>query len=93
MNSLFDPECHRQVLGSRKEARNEKGEEGKKEKDRVREEGEEGEPVMQGGPGSVVAEALGRASLPEHRFPPAGVELRDGKQADCCFLQPYSLGP
>lgn len=62
-------------------------------KERRRRTGEEGEPVMQGGPGSVVAEALGRAALPEHRFPPAGVELRDGKQADFCFLQPYSLGP
>lgn len=36
MNSLFDPECHRQVLGSRQEARNEMEEEGKKEKGRVK---------------------------------------------------------
>lgn len=29
----------------------------------------------------------------EQRFPPAGEALGDGKQADCCYLQPHSLGP
>lgn len=44
MNSVSDPECHRQVLGNRQKAK-EKGE------GRRGEEG--GEPVLQGGIGSV----------------------------------------
>lgn len=51
MNSLFDPECHRQVLGNRQEAKEQKAR-GKKEV--------EGELILQGGPGSVGQNLLGK---------------------------------
>lgn len=60
MNSPFDPECHRQVLGNRQEAKEQKegGEKGE----------EEGEPVLQGGPGSVGQNLLTREAAPRlHR--------------------------
>lgn len=83
MNSLFDPECQRQILGNRQEAEELNKRERKKGERQGR---EEEEPVMQGGLRSVATEALGRQSLPEHRFPPAGEELGDGKQPDCCYI-------
>lgn len=52
MNSLFDPECHRQVLGNRQEA--------KEQKARGKKGVEEGELVLQGGPGSVGQNLLGK---------------------------------
>lgn len=52
MNSLFDPECHRQVLGNRQEP--------KEQKARGKKEVEEGELVLQGGPGSVGQNLLGK---------------------------------
>lgn len=55
MNSLFDPECHRQVLGNRQEAKEQKGEGQEGE--------EEGEPVLQGGTGSVGQNLQGRQPL------------------------------
>lgn len=51
MNSLFDPECHRQVLGNLLEAKEQKGG-GRRRK--------EEELVMQGGPGSVASRASQR---------------------------------
>lgn len=51
MNSLFDPECHRQVLGNRQEAKEQKAR-GKKEV--------EGELILQGGAGSVGQNLLGK---------------------------------
>lgn len=41
MNSLFDPECHRQVLGNRQEAKEQK-QRGRKEKGDRKEKGEGG---------------------------------------------------
>lgn len=56
MNSLLDPECHRQVLGNRQEA--------KEQTKREREEGEEGELVLQGEPGSL-GQSLQREATPQ----------------------------
>lgn len=55
MNSLFDPECHRQVLGNRPEAKEQKGGGRKGEEER--------EPVLQGGTGSVGQNLQGRQPL------------------------------
>lgn len=55
MNSLLDPECHRQVLGNRQEAK-EQRERGRK--------GEEGELVLQGEPGSM-GQSLQREATPQ----------------------------
>lgn len=89
MNSLFDPECHRQILREQAKDKGTKWERKKGE----RQGREEGEPVIQDRPRSVATDAPGRQSLPRTEISSSWGGIRGSKQADCCYLQPHSLGP
>lgn len=96
MNSLFDPECHRQVLGNRQEAKEQK-QRGRKEKgDRKEKGGGRRMGPARYRPGNVastvkeVAPGLHRGQSSDFLPLP---RLRASKQPDYYHLELHSLGP